>query len=300
MKQTVIVNGADQFVGQRVLTALLASDWAAPIAVGTGDTTALRQQLAGAQAVAHCIGGAASTVERGARDLYGALAATQNALQVVHLSSMTVYGSATGVVDEDASLLADLGAYSQAQLQAENLARDYRNAVVLRPGAEYGPGCPYWTGQIARLLRARRLGDLGAAGDGMANLVFIDDLVAAVLAALRLPGLAGQTFNIVMPDKPTWNDYFVAFARALGAVPVRRITRRQLNLETRLLAPPLKIAQLCAQVLHLPPAIVPPPLPPSLARLCSQEISVAAEKATRRLEMRWTTMHQGLQRAVAS
>ena len=61
---------------------------------------------------------------------------------------------------------------------------DGGDAVILRPTCVFGPGSTQWTTRIARLLKARRIGDLGSAGDGGCNLAFIDDVVAAVLAAL--------------------------------------------------------------------------------------------------------------------
>ncbi len=300
MKQQVIVNGADNFVGRRVCAALAASDWAAPVAVATGDDKALRRSLAASQAIAHCVGGGARAIVHGAETLYGALAGTVHGPRVVHVSSMTVYGPATGRVYESASPLEQLGSYARAQLLVEFTARNYRNHVVLRPGAEYGPDCPHWSGQIARLLQAQRLGDLGAAGDGIANLVFIDDLVAAVLAALRQPDIEGEVFNVALADKPTWNEYFAAFARALGAVPVRRITHRRLELEARLLAPPLKATQLFARALRVPQSWLPPPLPPSLLRLCRQEIDLDVAKTGRLLGLRWTPLQRGLEQAASA
>ena len=40
------------------------------------------------------------------------------------------------------------------------------DAAILRPALVYGRGSALWSERVARLLRAGRLGDLGAAGDG--------------------------------------------------------------------------------------------------------------------------------------
>jgi 2-alkyl-3-oxoalkanoate reductase len=141
------------------------------------------------------------------------------------------------------------------------------------------------------------LGDLGAGGDGYCNLLFMDDLVAAILAALRKPELGGRAFNLALPAPPTWNEYFIAFAKALGAVPVRRVTRRRLALETKILAPPLKVAEMLAGRVGLSPARLPPAIPPSLLRLCRQEIRLDVRQAELALAVRWTSLEDGLSRA---
>ena len=120
----------------------------------------------------------------------------------------------------------------------------YPRRVVFRPGCEYGPGGELWSRRVAKWLLARRLGDLGAAGDGYCNLVHIDDLVHAVLLSLRRPAAVGQIFNLAAPDPPTWNEYLVKYAIALGAVPVKRISKRALALETKILAIPLKMLEI--------------------------------------------------------
>jgi nucleoside-diphosphate-sugar epimerase len=297
MSQRILVIGAELPVGRRVLSALEASDWASPIAVDLRALTDASALLADAEGVACCLGGAPRAIENAAGRLYAALERGPRVPRVVHLGSMTVYGSVSGRVDEAHALKADLGAYSRAQLRSETIARSVPGTVVLRPGAEYGPGCGPWSERIARLLRARRLGDLGARGDGYANLLFIDDLVAAVLIALREPGIEGKVFNLGLPEPPTWNDYLIAYGEALGAVPVRRIGTRRLELESRLLAPALRLAEAGTQRL-LPRLGWPAPaITPSLLRVCSQEIRLDVRRAEDSLGLRWTPWLEGVERA---
>ena len=113
-----------------------------------------------------------------------------------------------------------------------------------------------------------------------ANLTFIDDMVQALFAALQKPEARGQAFNVSDPDPGTWNDYFMRLGRAIGAVPVRRVTGRWLKLETKLLAPPLKIAEIAAGRLRLKLPL-PEPLPPSLARTWRQDIVLDHQAADR-------------------
>lgn len=314
MKQRVLVLGASGFIGRRVVAGLAASSWAAPIAAGhraplapgpvegvwldATDEPALARAVETADAVVNCVAGSAGTLVATARALFAVTHRAPRPPRVVHLSSMAVYGAAVGTVDETAPVRADGGAYAAAKVESEQLAANCMNVVTLRPGCVYGPGSAQWSERIARWLTARRVGDLGAAGDGTCNLVYVDDVVAAILAALQRPGVGGETFNLGSPAPPTWNEYFVAFARALGAVPVRRISPRQLTLETRLWAPPLKAAELAARFVRLDRVRIPPPIPRSLLRSWAQEIRLDVSKAQKVLGVDWTPTDVGLRETV--
>jgi 2-alkyl-3-oxoalkanoate reductase len=220
--------------------------------------------------------------------------------RIVHLSSLAIYGAATGDVDESTSPDGELSPYGAAKLQAERFATPELSLVVFRPGIVYGPGSAQWSGRIAALLQSHRLGDLGRAGDGYCNLVHVDDVVAAILAALRRPDLAGKTFNLSLPEPPTWNDYFVRYAKALGAVPVARITRRRLKIESKILAPPLKIAEIVLG--KFGPRfkrLLPQAIPPSLVRTFGQEIRMRVDRAEQDLGLRWRPLDEGLRQAAA-
>jgi len=292
----VLVHGADNFIGSRLVEALRRREGTEVQAVAAGDESALRRALPGARSVAHCILGAASLVERSAATLYGLLAALPNAPKVVHLSSMTVYGSVTGLVDESCAMRADLGPYSVAQARAEELAAQYSRAVILRSGVEYGPGCATWSGRVARWLRAHRLGDLGEAGDGFCNLIYIEDLLSVMVSVLCEQAVMSGVFNVAAAHKPTWNEYFTQYALALGAIPVSRIGPRQLVLETRIAAPLLKVAEIVAGRAGVGARLVPPPIPASLLRTCRQEIALNVTQVENRLGARWTPLEEGLRR----
>ena len=300
----ILVLGANGFVGTHVLSALANAQGTTPVAgvrrptqgehvlLDARNPDQLRRALHGMDAVVNCVAGDALTIVENARALFTAAADTR--LHVIHLSSMAVYGSATGTVDENAALLGDVGPYSAAKVQAESLARSYPAPVtVFRPGIIYGSGSSQWTGRIARLLRARRIGDMGAAGDGCCNLVHVQDVAQAILAALASPSQAHRAYNLAMPDAPDWNRYFIQFARALRAVPVKRITARQLKLETKLFAVPLKLGE------KLLGSRLPPAITPSLARAWRQDLRLESARATQELSMSWMTLSDGLSEAVA-
>jgi 2-alkyl-3-oxoalkanoate reductase len=290
MRRTrILVIGAGSFVGRRIVAALAASDWAMPLA--DAGLNALPADLGGAVFAPAASPGA---IARATRTWYPLLDGGDRTLRVVHLSSMTVYGASAGVLREDSALAQAPAPYPAAHLDAERQARGASaNLVVLRPGGEYGPDCEAWSGRFARWLKAGRIGDLGADGDGVCNLIFIDDLVTAVLRALQAPALAGATFNLAMAAPPSWNEYLIAYAIALDAVPVRRMTPLRWRIETKLLAPPLKILELVAGRVRLA-TVIPPALPPSLRRLTSADLTLDSSQAETRLQMQWTPLAVGL------
>jgi 2-alkyl-3-oxoalkanoate reductase len=219
-------------------------------------------------------------------------------LRVVHVSSMSVYGSATGLVPEDCPVRADLGAYATARISAEASLRSVRpDTVILRPGVEYGAGGWLWSGRIAQLLAARRLGDLGAGGDGKCNLVHVDDVAIAAVRALRVEEARGAIFNLAMASPPTWNEYLVQYARALRAVPVQRIGEKMQRAEARLIAPPLKVLEIVAARLGISTARLPSPMPKSFWSLCRHDIQLDVGRAMRILGLGWLPMRQGLEEA---
>jgi 2-alkyl-3-oxoalkanoate reductase len=291
MKQRILIVGADNLLGRRLISALSQTSWAAPVAM---EHTAV-SEFANAGAIVSCVIGRPQTITASAQWLFNAIKTAPNAPRVILISSMTVYGTATGLIDERSPMRDDLGAYATARVAAELLAAQYPHVVTLRPGCEYGPNCPDWSERIAKWLVARRIGDLGARGDGLCNLIYIDDLITATLSALRTPGIEGQAFNLANSELLTWNDYFTRFAKALSAVPLVRPSPRRLKLESKLLAPPLKILELALGSKLARALKIPSPIPPSFLRNCSHEIKLDVSAAEKTLGLKWTPVDEALQ-----
>ncbi|HWI82325.1 NAD-dependent epimerase/dehydratase family protein [Ramlibacter sp.] len=314
----VLVLGGSGYVGSRLCALLAASGWATPVAgssrrtvagaeavrVDTRDAAALRTALRDVDAVVNCVAGNAAAIGEGARVL-ARTALEAGCRRIVHLSSMAVYGTVEGRVDESTALDGSLGWYAQAKCEAERHMNGFAErggaVTILRPGCVWGPGSDLWVGRIARFLQAGRLGDLGAAGDGWSNLVHVDDVCQAVLAALRdadaRPGV--RTYNLAAPDSPRWNEYFVDLALAIGATPVRRLSSRQLRLDAMLAGPPLKVAEILAKRLLGDARFVPVPLPPNLLGLWERHLRLDASRASRELGLQWTPYAVTLQQSAA-
>lgn len=312
MTSSVLVLGAGGFIGRRIVAALAASGvrvlagvrqagagFPAGVESVTVDATAadsIAAAASSADAIVNSVAGDGATIVANAAALFTAAAGRR----VVHLSTMSVYGQMHGVVDEaiDFEVLSrgDLDDYGRAKLAAEGRANASSAAVtLLRPGIVYGPGSREWSQLIGDLLLARRLGDLGAAGAGGCNLVHVDDVAAAVVASLATPASIGRVYNLGHPAPvPTWNDYFRAYAEALGAGPVAAITPGRLALELKAFGPLRKIGEIALGV-----GKVGPPIRPWLTRLCAQPISLSVRRAEQELGMRWTPLATGLAQTAA-
>ncbi len=310
----ILVLGGTGYLGSRLCELLRLTRWATPVSassrrssplvesarVDTTDPISVRAALQGIDAVVNCVAGNAHAISDGARVLAQACSAV-GSKHIVHLSSMSVYGPAEGRVTEEAPLNPSLGWYGKAKCEAEehmvSFAQAGGTAVILRPGCVYGPGSDLWVGRIGRLLRAGRLGDLGEAGDGWSNLVHVDDVCNAIIAALRASRPSGDllTYNLAAPDSPRWNTYFVDLALALGATPVRRLSRQRLRMDAWLAGPPLKVAQRVLSKAGLSPHSVPDPLPPGLLGLWERHLFLDSTSAQRDLDIRWTPYPAALQ-----
>ena len=176
------------------------------------DPAAVDRAVAGAEVVIHC--GAATTGGWPAH-LAGTVNGTQHVIdacnrhgvrQLVHISSMSVIDWAgavgKGAVDEAAALeprADERGAYTRAKLEAEQRVRAAAasglRCVILRPGQIFGGGIPLINGAVAR--RAGRhwvvLGD----GELELPLVYLDDVVDAIMAAVRKKLIGGQIIQII-------------------------------------------------------------------------------------------------------
>jgi 2-alkyl-3-oxoalkanoate reductase len=313
-RRRILVLGASGFIGRRVVKRLAASDWAVPVAAShraalgvatpseairfdARQSDQMQDAVRGVAGVVNCISGDSKTIITSAQALFGACSRLTSPPRIVHLSTMMVYGSAKGVVDETGALRSDWNSYSAAKIEVEQMARAYKSVVLLRPGIVYGPESPIWSLRIGRWLRQHRLGDLGAAGLGCCNLVYVDDVVEAVHRALRTPGIDGEAFNLSLPAPPTWNGYFRQFAEALGTTIVA-ISRSRLIVEQHVLAVPLKIAEILSPMMPFnwrPPE----PIRPWLLRLCGHPLRLDVRKAEKVLGIEWTPLETGLRESSA-
>lgn len=238
----VLVTGAGGFVGGRLVEIMHARGvpvragvrrWSSAARIGRFDVDLARCDLLApsqidaaleeVDAVVHCaVGDRASTVD-GTRNLLEA-ARRAGVRRVVHISTIDVYGGADGRVTEDHPLVRTGAEYGDTKIEAEEACRAALDrgvpVSILRPTLIHGPFSESWT--IEWAVRLQRRPWLLSPGDctGICNLLYVDDLAAAVFRALSRDEAVGEAFNVNGPDRPTWQQYFEALNEALDGPPL--------------------------------------------------------------------------------
>jgi nucleoside-diphosphate-sugar epimerase len=244
---------------------------------------AVQEAVRGMQAVVHCTDGGGPALVQGTRNLVRAATAA-GCGRIVHVGSQAAYGAVEGVVDEHAMPGRGAGAWRAAESLLVGFGAKGGTAVLLRPGCIWGPRSGTWAERLALWLRAGRIGDLGVDGDGWSNLVHIDDVCVAVLRALQLPLLQGESriYNLAGADSPRWNEVLIDLALAIGATPVRRVH----PLALRLHAWTDPVAAVLHRATRAPAAVEP--LTPALLALWRSQLRLDPRAAMSELKIDWT------------
>ena len=111
------------------------------------------------------------------------------------------------------------GAYTQTKLTAEGIVSDAIRehtlpAVIVRPGQIVGPGAERVTPNGTLALAGRWIA-VGPAQQTL-PLVYVDDVVDALLLAAQTPAATGRIFNVVDPQIVTQGDYLARVKGKLG------------------------------------------------------------------------------------
>ena len=107
-------------------------------------------------------------------------------------------------------------AYGQTKLQAEQLLREFKlDLRIFRPAMMYGEGSREFATFVHTVARTP-LVPVPGDGEHLLRPIFIDDAVAAALAAVELDGLGGRVYDIIGPEPITLNALIQLTARHLG------------------------------------------------------------------------------------
>jgi len=248
---TVLVTGASGFLGRRTVEMLVERGCSVRALVrktsridqlllnnvaifygDVADSESLPSAFEGVDYVIHAAadtggsaeGGRLSTIQ-GTRNIL-ALCDLYKVKKLIYISSCSVYGVADyedqQLVDEGASLERfpeQRGAYSWAKLEAEKLVARFMTdgktpVVCLRPGTIYGPGGEIYTPMIGFSLRDKIFAVIGN-GEFVLPLVYIDNLVEAIIVSLENEKSSGQVYNLVDPHRVTKKRYMEQLVRKL-------------------------------------------------------------------------------------
>jgi nucleoside-diphosphate-sugar epimerase len=238
----ILVTGAGGFIGGRVVEVLHALPgtsvracvrrWGSAVRIGRlpveivlcdiTDADQVRSAMEGVGGVVHCAHNDRQGVEGTRTVLQAALEAGVD--RVVHLSTMEVYGDVEGDICEDAPLRKTGWPYRDTKIDAELVCRTFMDrglaVSILRPTIVYGPFSRDWTARIAERLVAGGTFPGREDCQGSCNLLYIDDLVAAIVLALDRKRAAGEAFNVNGEERLTWWQYLNDLSRAIGLPPL--------------------------------------------------------------------------------
>jgi nucleoside-diphosphate-sugar epimerase len=241
MPETTAVTGATGFLGRALLERLLPAGpvralvrrrdarveaWerrGCEIVVGDlHDERALAQLTRGAAVVHHC----AATMAKGDADLSHRVNIARAAREAgvrrfVYVSSISVFAATharnrfitEGVEPERVDRLNSYGRTKYAgELAVRRLGSEAGLPyTILRPTNIYGPGSGPWFRQFERLLRWLPV----ALGDLPIDVVYMDDVVEAMLLAAGSPAAADGTFHIGH-EMVRLNQFILEVARVTG------------------------------------------------------------------------------------
>lgn len=247
----VLLTGATGFIGRHLLRRLLRgrervrilvrrspapelfeSDRVETFLGDLGDPAAVDRAFQGIKEVFHL----GATVEGDAEDFEcGTVVGTQNVVDscLRHQADKLIYMSSLSVIHAaaarpDVKITEDWpfepyperrGLYTQTKLAAERIVADAvrdrgLRAVILRPGEVMGPDKVFLSGAVGREANGRVI----VLGSGKYNvpLVWVEDLVEAIMAAARSDRFDGSVFNIVDPDEVTQNELAEHYLHTTG------------------------------------------------------------------------------------
>ena len=226
----ILVTGGTGFVGPKVVHALRAQErevrclvrkpgrartlkaWGCEVVQGdVTDAESMRRAAEGCEAVVHLVAIITGSPADFDRVMNGG---TQNAVAAAKAAGVRrfVLMSALGVSEQTRTLVP----YYEAKWAMEEAVRDSGiEHVVFRPSFVFGRdggGLPLFVRQV----RWSPVTPVLGSGERRLQPIWVEDVAAHFAGAVDLPAAANRTFDLVGPDRVTWNELYDRIARTLG------------------------------------------------------------------------------------
>ena len=248
-RNKVLVTGATGFLGRRTVEMLVERGFQVRALVRTpskagnlahldvevvqgdvADSESLEPAFEGIDYVVHAAADTSGTEEGARKVTIGGtrnildLSASHQVRKLVYISSCSVYGSVDykdGQMIDESTLLERLpeqrGIYSWAKLEAEKLVTEHMEngkaeIVCLRPGTIYGPRGEDFSPMLGYGLNNKIFIIIHKNGFIM-PLVYIDNLVHAIITAMVQEKSAGQVYNVVDSQQIDKKEYIDKYIR---------------------------------------------------------------------------------------
>jgi nucleoside-diphosphate-sugar epimerase len=188
------------------------------------DVTSLAEAFAGCQTVVNVTLGDTHTMLAETETIWKACVAAK-VRRLIHLSSAVVFDRVQDpATHDDSAPVADHWMYyARAKAACERFLQSQSGGpevVILRPGLIWGPGSP-WSHLPARQLDRGGMW-LAQEGQGVCNLVHVDNLVKCIRMVAAAGGNPTGAYNVGDPGEITWHRYASGVAAALG-YPAERV-----------------------------------------------------------------------------
>jgi nucleoside-diphosphate-sugar epimerase len=178
----------------------------------------VRSAIAGCDCVVNCVLGDHAAMVRGLKNIIRA-AREIGAKKFIHLGSIAIYGEdpAPECESEDAEPT-PTNEYGRMKQRQDDLVFELHRSgvpsIVLCSGHVTGPYSPFTSGALERLLAKDIV--LVDAGRHPTNHIHVDNLVEAILAAIRANQGWGERYFVTESERPTWAQLYADLRDILG------------------------------------------------------------------------------------